>query len=177
MRQRSQKNGFTQSRSVGSFWMAFTGLGSPLDSITKRLIATNQVLFLDSLSKGWLHEQVFGVALVPNADLAFYSMPFRNLVASKSNLYLAHELLTRAPEYPHRLVENMNRRRAELVQHILPRHVRTLPTELGYFVAVNAGADELLARHSLLTIPATVFGSRLRNWSIASALPPMSTGS
>ena len=33
------------------------GLGLPLDAVTERLIETDQVLFLDSLSKGWLHEQ------------------------------------------------------------------------------------------------------------------------
>jgi hypothetical protein len=151
------------------------GLGLPLPSVTKRLIATDQVLFLDSLSKGWLHEQIFGVAIVPERDFASYAMQFRSLVASKSNLYLAHELLTRSPQAPRALVEELNRRRNRLLQHGLPGHIRTLSAESGYLIAVEASADELLTRHSLLTIPATVFGSHLRNWSIASALPEVGT--
>jgi hypothetical protein len=145
-------------------------LGMPVDSVTKRLISTDQVLFLDSLSKGWLHEQVFGVAIVPGSDLAVYSTLFRNLVPSRANLYLAHELLTLSPQLPHRIVEQLNSRRTE-VERVLPRQVRTLPAEHGYLIAVEAAADVLLARHSLLTIPASVFGSRFRGWSIASALP------
>jgi hypothetical protein len=35
-------------------------------------------------------------------------------------------------------------------------------------------AYDLLAERSLLTLPATVFGSRARGWSIASVLPPLS---
>ncbi len=44
--------------------------GARLDSITKRLIESDQVVFLDSLSKAWLHEQIFGVAVIPNRMLS-----------------------------------------------------------------------------------------------------------
>ena len=43
--------------------------GLPLDGSLTGLLATDQVVYLDSLSKGWLHEQVFGVAVVPEQDL------------------------------------------------------------------------------------------------------------
>ena len=44
--------------------------GEPIARGVLELIASDQVLYLDSLSKGWLHEQVFGAAVVPARDLA-----------------------------------------------------------------------------------------------------------
>ncbi len=44
--------------------------GLPLDGSLTGLLATDQVVYLDSLSKGWLHEQVFGVATSPAHSFA-----------------------------------------------------------------------------------------------------------
>lgn len=147
------------------------GFGAPLDSGTNRLLATDQVLLLDSLSKGWLHERVFGVALVPRRDLATYSATFRSLAPAKPKLALAHELLTKYRQFPQRLLRDMSTRRRELMARARDTRISTLPAAGGYFVAMQCSAQALLVEHSLLTIPVTVFGSGFADWSIASVLP------
>lgn len=153
------------------------GFGSPLDSRTKRLIATDQVLFLDSLSKGWLHERVFGIAMVPQSDLPIYSATFRSLIPDQPKLLLAHALLTKYRDFPNRILEDMATRRAEFLARAQQARIPTLPVAGGYLVAIQGSAPMLLAQHSLLAIPATAFGSRLRDWSIASVLPTPDTAS
>jgi aspartate/methionine/tyrosine aminotransferase len=147
------------------------GFGSPLDSVTRRLIATDQVVFLDSLSKGWLHEQVFGVAVIPQQDVAIYTEAFRRQVPSPSKLYLAHQLLAHFSGVPHRIADEIEARRRVLIERVAPTCRRTIPAARGYLLAIEAASNDLLAQHSLLTIPISVFGSRFGNWSIASALP------
>jgi hypothetical protein len=149
------------------------GFGLPLDAVASRLIATGQTLFLDSLSKGWLHQSVFGVAVVPMRDLAMYEPLFRRLAPSIPKLATARELLTRFRNVPERVVALASSRRAELVERVLPAHIVRLSVQHGYFLPVEKSAHDLLAESSLLTLPVTVFGSRLRSWSIASALPPI----
>lgn len=154
---------------------AVYGFGSPLDSRMKRLTATDQVLVLDSLSKGWLQERVFGVVMVPRSDLAIYGPTFRSQPASDCNLFVAHELLTKHRHVPAQLMESMTKRRSELLARAMRERIQTIPAASGYLVAMQGSAPALLAEHSLLTIPATAFGSRLRNWSIASVLPASDT--
>jgi hypothetical protein len=38
-------------------------------------------------------------------------------------------------------------------------------------VAIECSAEILLTQHSLIAIPASAFGSRRSDWSVASALP------
>ncbi len=47
--------------------------GPPFKSYEASPGNTGQVIYLDSLSKGWLHELVLGVAIVPQSDLGAYS--------------------------------------------------------------------------------------------------------
>jgi hypothetical protein len=148
----------------------FSGL---LDAVTRRLIATDQVLLLDSLSKGWLNERVFGVAVIPEQDVALYTPLFRNLAPSPSKLWAAHQLLLHFPDIPYQVVRELDTRRAQLLERVSRTPYRTLPAQRGYLVAIECAADVLLAEHSMLAIPASVFGSRLSNWSIASALPAL----
>jgi aspartate/methionine/tyrosine aminotransferase len=147
------------------------GFGAPLDSVTRRLIATDQVVFLDSLSKGWLREQVFGAAVIPQQDVAIYTGAFRNQVPSASKLYLAHQLLTHFSGVPRRIADEIETRRRVLVERLAPTCRRTISPSSGYLLAIEAASNDLLIQHSLLTIPVSVFGSRFSNWSIASALP------
>lgn len=145
--------------------------GAQSDSITKRLIESDQVVFLDSLSKAWLHEQVFGVAVIPEQDVEFYSAAFRDLVPTPTKLIVAHELLERFPDTPQQITQELATKRAALLRCASRAKHPLLPVERGYLVPIECSAETLLTQHSLLAIPASAFGSRRSDWSVASALP------
>ena len=147
------------------------GLGRPLDSVSKRLIETEQVVFLDSLSKGWLHEQVFGVTLIPKRDVGLYSSPFRDLSPAPPKLFVAGELLRRFVDVPRQIERELDARRQKLLGRVSRTGHQSLRAESGYLVAVECSCERLLSHHAMLAIPASAFGSRLTEWSIASALP------
>jgi histidinol-phosphate/aromatic aminotransferase/cobyric acid decarboxylase-like protein len=145
--------------------------GAPLDAGVLALIATEQVVYLDSCSKGWLHELVFGVALLPRPDAAAWAARFREEPPRPEQLWRAGQLLDRHRHIPASLTSWMDAARQGLSRELSGRGLRSLPAEQGYLVAIEAPADELLARDGLLTIPASVFGARADGWSIASVLP------
>jgi len=147
------------------------GLGLPLDAVSQRLIETDQVLFLDSLSKGWLHELVFGVAVIPEQDQDLYSLAFRSLLPAPAKLLLANELLERFPDVPSQIAEELETRRLALVPRLARTRRDVLQAEHGYLVAVECSAEQLLNQHGIVAIPASAFGSCLGDWSAASALP------
>lgn len=153
------------------------GFGARLDSVTKRLIESDQVLFLDSLSKSFLHEQVFGVAVVPAQDLECYTAAFCNLVPASAKLHIAHQLLERHPDIPRQVARALDSRRTTLLSSVLRSQNQPLPPEQGYLVAIDCPAESLLKEHLLLAIPASVFGSLRTDWSVASALPAADTSS
>jgi aspartate/methionine/tyrosine aminotransferase len=146
--------------------------GLSLDTLVKRLLETGQVIYLDSLSKGWLHELVLGVAIVPESDLDTCGNSFRSLQLSQTNLFLSRGLLSNFYRFPIQLTEEIERRRDTLLKLLKGTGMRVLPAGQGYFVAIEGSASVLLKEYQLLTMPATVFGSRLLQWSVASALPP-----
>jgi aspartate/methionine/tyrosine aminotransferase len=145
--------------------------GARVDSITTRLIESDQVVFLDSLSKAWLHEQVFGVAVIPEQDVEFYSAAFRDLAPAPAKLIVAHELLERFPDIPQQITQELDTKRAALLGRASRAKHQLLPVERGYLVAIECSAEILLTQHSLLAIPASAFGSRRSDWSVASVLP------
>jgi aspartate/methionine/tyrosine aminotransferase len=147
------------------------GLGLPLDSVSQRLIGSGQVVFLDSLSKGWLHEQIFGVAVIPDQDLGLYAESFRGLSPTPSKLYVANELLSGFLGVPSQIARELAARRHALLERISEMKRRSLPVSSGYFVAVECSSEELLEQHGIIAIPVSAFGSSLANWSVASALP------
>jgi aspartate/methionine/tyrosine aminotransferase len=147
-------------------------MGMPLGRELVALLATDQVALLDSLSKGWLHEQVFGTAIVPEQDRARHMPAFRDESPGATDLATAHLLLNGAPEAPALLKGEIDRRRVAIEEHLAREGLRMPATTTnGYLIAVEADAQDLLDRHSLLAIPSSVFGSRVRGWSIVSALP------
>jgi DNA-binding transcriptional MocR family regulator len=145
--------------------------GQLLDAPILRLIATDQVFHLDSLSKGWLHELVFGVALVPERDRESLQGIFRALRPSQLQLFAARELMTRFRDFPARLANELAQRRATLAHRLAGTGVASRPAAHGYLVAIEADAAALLAAHRVLALPASVFGSARQDLSIASALP------
>jgi aspartate/methionine/tyrosine aminotransferase len=151
------------------------GLGLQLDSISRRLIETDQVVFLDSLSKRWLHEQVLGVTVVPKRDADLYATPFRDLSSQQSKLFAAHGLLTRFLDVPRQIELELDSRRQALMRRMSPMRLQLLPAKGGYLLAVRCSSEELLKQHAIVAIPASAFGSRLVEWSVASALPATDT--
>ena len=145
--------------------------GRPLDATMLQLIATDQVFYLDSLSKGWLHELVFGMALVPERDRESLQDVFRALQPSQRQLFLARELMTRFADFPARLANELAQRRAMLAHRLAEAGVTSRPVTRGYLVVIEADAGALLAAHRVLALPASVFGCERQNLSIASALP------
>jgi aspartate/methionine/tyrosine aminotransferase len=145
--------------------------GLELGTLTRRLLETGQVIYLDSLSKGWLHELVLGVAIFPQKDLDAYGNSFRSLQLSQANLFRARGLLSGFHRFPIQLTEEIEGRRDTLRTLLNGAGVRVLPAAQGYFLTIEGRASALLKEHRLLTIPATVFGSGFLHWSIASALP------
>ena len=144
--------------------------GLPTDPLINRLLETGQVNYLDSLSKGWLHEMVLGVAIVPESDFGMYAGTFRGLTLCQQKLFCAGELLARFHHFPVQLTKEINRRRDVIWKLIETTGLKTLPATQGYLVPIHGGAPSLVAEHGLLTIPASVFGSSLLEWSVASAL-------
>ena len=145
--------------------------GRPMDATMLQLIATDQVFYLDSLSKGWLHELVFGMALVPERDRESLQDIFRTLQPSQRQLFVARELMTRFHDFPARLANELALRRALLAQRLAKAGVTSCSVAQGYLVVIEADPRALLAKHRVLALPASIFGSARRDLSIASALP------
>jgi aspartate/methionine/tyrosine aminotransferase len=145
--------------------------GLVLDTSIERLLETGQVIYLDSLSKGWLHELVMGVTIVPESDIDTYGDSFRSLQLSQANLFRARGLLSGFHHFPVQLTEEIEGRRDTLLKLLNETGIRVLPAMQGYFLVIEGSASVLFEEHRLLTMPATVFGSRLLRWSVASALP------
>lgn len=145
--------------------------GQPLDAPIQRLIATDQVYYLDSLSKGWLHELVFGMALVPERDRESLQDVFRALQPDQRKLFLARELMTRFESFPAQLASELGSRRAALSRRLREAGIEVRPVAQGYLVAIESDATALLAKHRVLALPASVFGSMRSDLSIGSALP------
>jgi DNA-binding transcriptional MocR family regulator len=150
---------------------AVYAFGAPVDPLTQRLLHTDQVIFLDSLSKGYLHAQVFGIALVPERDVQRYTGAFRALTTTPVKLATAYRLLEQFSDLPTQVTSELAARRAALLKLALQTNHRVIAPDQGYLVAIECAAEELLAEHALLTLPASVFGSRCADWSLASALP------
>lgn len=146
-------------------------LGRPVDATTLALIGTDQVLYLDSLSKGWLAEKIFGAAIVPAPDRGLYEAAFRASPPPSEHLFLAHELLTAHRAFPATLEGVMRHHRHELVRLLQKSALPSRATPGGYLVLIEASATEVLDGHGVLTIPASAFGSAHAALSIASALP------
>ncbi len=145
--------------------------GCDLDDPTRSLLDTGRVLYLDSLSKGWLHEKVFGAAIVPEDDLGLYRDAFRSQSPRQEQLALASHLLRAHAALPAQLAGALAGARATLRERLVDAGLAAGPLENGYLATVDRSAEEVLERFGLLTIPASVFGCRESGRCLASALP------
>ncbi len=146
-----------------------------LHPTTLALLETNQTILLHSLSKGWLHPQVFGVALVPETDLDDFTAVFRENSPSQVNLLKARQLLDHHAFCPKQVAAALATRREQLLTR-LPEQVRSQILQprdaesAGYLIAIRAPQRQLLEQHHLLTIPLSVFGSSHQDCSVLSTL-------
>lgn len=131
----------------------------------RALIDTEQVLYLDSMSKSWLHEKVFGTAVVPAQDFAVWAPVFRAAAPAQASLFVAAALLERAVPIAHELEV----RRARTLSILADHGITAVAPARGYFIPIELDAEVVLARHGVLVIPFAVFGGS-RGWSFASAL-------
>jgi aspartate/methionine/tyrosine aminotransferase len=144
--------------------------GAPLDAVSRHLSETDQVIYLDSLSKGYLHAEVFGAAVVPEQDVARFTSAFRALSPNGEKLAGAEVLLRDAADVPSRVAQALNTRRAAMLTVLARESLTVRPVASGYLVPVHLSAEQLLLRHSILAIPASVFGCADPTWSLASCL-------
>jgi aspartate/methionine/tyrosine aminotransferase len=148
--------------------------GRRIDDVTRSLLDTAGVLYLDSLSKGWLHEHVFGAAIVPADDVELYQDAFRRQVPRQSQLALARHLLDAHANFPRQLDVALATARAGLLETLTGAGLTCDPPQNGYFAVVERSAEQVLDRCGLLTIPVSVFGAPDVQESprcLASALP------
>jgi hypothetical protein len=134
----------------------------PLTAGVLELVATDQAILVDSMSKGWLHEKVFGTALVPEQDVARWTPMFRAAPPSQAALFTARALLER--DVPLDLAA----RCARTIDKLAERGIAASAPERGYLIPVDLDPEVALSRGVLL-IPFSVFGGT-RPTSFASAL-------
>jgi aspartate/methionine/tyrosine aminotransferase len=141
---------------------------------TLALLQTGQTVVLHSLSKSWLHPQVFGVALIPQADLPEIAPLFRDHPPLQKNLWMAYQLLEQHSQLPRAVGHDLSRRRSLLLEN-LPAAVRAKLVNArmdraGYLLTVHCNHQALLSRHRILSIPLSVFGAASDEFSVLSAL-------
>lgn len=132
------------------------------------LFDTDQVVYLDSLSKGWLHEWVMGVTILPEQD--FYALaPCLMPPVEVGQPQVAHALLTQCPTYPQKLQAQLEAHRSATQLNFPEWGVRST-AERGYLLPVERNHVDLLATQGVIALPASAFGSNRTDWSIVSAL-------
>jgi aspartate/methionine/tyrosine aminotransferase len=143
--------------------------GQPLAPGVLALIETDQVIYLDSMSKGWLHEQVFGAAVVPARDFDRLSPIFHAAPPSQDKLATAAGLL--ATDTPARLDAALGALRTRTLATLAARGLVAPAPPRGYLIPLPCAAARALADHNVVAIPLAVFGGAAdAEWSFASAL-------
>jgi len=138
---------------------------------TLQLLATGQTILLHSLTKGWLHPRLFGVALVPEADAATLTPLFRAHPPPQQNLARARELLGRHATLPESVASEIATSRTRLFTALpagFPAMTATDPAT--YFMPVMGCWSALLDTFNVLGLPASVFGSPREDITILSSL-------
>lgn len=138
---------------------------------TLQLFATQQTILLHSLTKGWLHPRLFGVALVPARDAAALAPVFRAQPPPQPNLARARELIAGHAGLPATISRELDSAQRRFLARI-PRHLTPLTAAdaPGYFTPVAGHWKDILVGSNVLGLPATVFGSECEDITIFSSL-------
>ena len=145
-------------------------LGEKLHAGTLRLLAEGKTILLHSLTKGWLHPRLFGVALVPECDRERWLPVFRSAAPPQQNLAMARELLAEHFDLPQRVAVTLGAT-GDALFHNLPvsRDQRLATDAPGYLFPVKVAHGELLEK-GVLGMPASVFGSDRNDLTVLSSL-------
>lgn len=144
--------------------------GGLVDESVLALMETGQVVYLDSLTQGWLHAQTFGAAVFPAADEERFREAFRSASPPPEKLYTAAHLFEHARGTPASVERSVSLRREALFAKLDELGVAHERPEQGYLVPVHGEVRALARDKGLLCLPASVFGSEAPGRSIASAL-------
>jgi aspartate/methionine/tyrosine aminotransferase len=144
------------------------------------LVASDQVVVLHSLSKGWARPLAAGIALVPQQDVAVLTPVFREQAVDKEGLRLAQGLLSGVRAEPMRLAGVLERKHHTLQAVLRSRAQRPCdafeavwrrPNLDGqYLFLVQAPWLKLLAQHGVLALPHSTFGGTSAQLSVVSTL-------
>jgi histidinol-phosphate/aromatic aminotransferase/cobyric acid decarboxylase-like protein len=134
------------------------------------LLETDQVILLHSLTKGWLHPRLFGIALLPEQDATIWMPLFRAKTTPEESLASARQLLSEHANMPARVaiaLEAAGQRMGLMLPDII---AKSLPVDApGYFFPVTVSWQELL-NQGVLGLPASTFGSKNEGITIVSSL-------
>ena len=151
-------------------------LGSTFHWTTLKLGETGRAILLHSVAKGWLWPRTFGVALVGSGDRQLESI-FRENSPAQEQLLLADKLLSNAGDVPGKVTAALKARKGEFMA-AMPSTVRAhllidadSLADGGYFFPVRIPQTELVRKHRILALPASVFGGDW-NGSILTSLGP-----
>lgn len=139
---------------------------------TLELYSTDQVILLHSLTKGWLHPKLFGIALVPPSDVDFLKEIFRDNPPPQINLFTAENLLANFEDSPERIRRELSKAKDTMSFRIdsdISSELIAAKSE-GYLISINRSWEGLLEQSNVLAIPVSVFGSRNQDHAILSAL-------
>jgi len=137
-------------------------------ALSDSLLADNQCLVLWSCSKSWLYPGALGLAKVP-ASLA---PGLRSRVSLPSDIEAGRviAMLEGLPDLPRMQQEAFDREWRRLAPRLRSASPDWQPPATGYFSVVSAPFMRLLEEHGILSVPATVFGSRRNDLSIVTCL-------
>lgn len=145
-------------------------LGSRFDGVTMRLLETEQVILLHSLTKGWLHPRCFGVALMPEQDAAEWLPAFRTRAPSQTALATARYLMSCHAGMPEEVSKALReaQRRLGNALGVLTEQCLTVDPD-SYFLPLEMSWEELL-EWGVLGLPGSVFGALNDRFTILSSL-------
>ena len=150
---------------------AVYNLDATFHPTTLRLMETGQTILLHSLTKGWLHPRLFGIAFMPDSDTPILKESFRLSPLPQSNLAQARILMAQHSDTPAkvsaRIVEAGVRLRSKLPDLLSDAFGED---RTGYFSPVQGSWSDFLHSRGILGLPASVFGSPLTDTTILSSL-------
>ena len=141
------------------------------DKATLRLLATEQVILLHSVTNGWLHPRLFGIALVPAQDASALTSAFRAEPPSQTSLARTRQMLGASSDVPAMIARELTSAR-ERLNAGWPEQCPALWSvdAPGYFTPITLPWRRLLDEHHILGLPATTFGSGRADITILSSL-------
>jgi aspartate/methionine/tyrosine aminotransferase len=129
---------------------------------------SEQCMMLWSCSKSWLMRGLLGLAAVPGRLAS--SLEGHAQRPTETDLGKIHGVLTARPDLPRWQQEAFNREWRRLAPDIRSAAPDWQPPAAGYFSIVSAPFATLLDEHDILSVPASVFGTRHNDFSIVTCL-------